>query len=118
MAGPRGRVLVLLAALAFGATMRPANAESELALGERLFTQACASCHGPRGRPDPASPVVAALSAQPADLTDPLFNSREPAVDWELVVRHGGRALGLSEQMPAWGSSVTDAEIAALVAYV
>ena len=47
-----------------------------------------------------------------------LFNSREPALDWELVVKHGGRALGLSEQMPAWGSSFTDAEISALVAYV
>lgn len=88
------------------------------ALGQRLFETTCASCHGARGKPDASSPVVQALETEPADLSDPLFNSREPALDWELVVKHGGHALGLSPQMPAWGSSFTDAEISALVAYV
>jgi len=109
------RAALMIALLASGIA---AQATPDLALGERLFTQACASCHGPQGRPDPESPVVKALAAGPADLSDPLFNSREPALDWEMVVKHGGRALGLSEQMPAWGSSFTDAEIAALVAYI
>lgn len=90
----------------------------DLETGRRLFSESCAGCHGPGGRPDPASPVVQALGIEPADLTDPLFNSREPAIDWELVVKHGGRAFGLSEKMPAWGSSFTDAEIAAIVAYI
>jgi len=112
------RALAVLAGLALAGVSAPTDAKPDLVLGERLFAQACASCHGPGGRPDPASPVLAALGAEPADLTDPLFNSREPAVDWELVVRHGGRALGLSEQMPAWNSSFTDEEIAALVAYI
>jgi hypothetical protein len=31
----------------------------------------------------------------PADLSDPLFNSREPAGDWEMVIKHGGHAMGL-----------------------
>lgn len=118
MSVPSFRALALLAGLALASVSRPTDATPDLALGERLFAQACASCHGPGGRPDPSSPVLAALGAEPADLTDPLFNSREPAIDWELVVKHGGRALGLSEQMPAWGSSFTDAEIAALVAYI
>ncbi len=109
------RIAMMIALLATGSA---AQATADLALGERLFAQACASCHGPGGRPDPASPVLAALGAEPADLTDPLFNSREPAIDWVLVVKHGGRALGLSEQMPAWGDSFTDAEIASIVAYV
>lgn len=104
--------------IAFLATATAAQAAPDLALGERLFAQACASCHGPGGRPDPESPVLRALAVEPADLSDPLFNSREPAVDWELVVKNGGHALGLSEQMPAWGSSFSDAEIAAIVAYV
>ena len=90
----------------------------DLAVGRRLFESTCASCHGAQRTPDPSSPVVQALETAPADLSDPLFNSREPALDWELVVKHGGRALGLSKQMPAWGSAFTDAEIAALVAYV
>src|SRR5688572_4418493 len=108
------RVLAALALLLACA----AQAAPDLALGQRLFAEACASCHGAGGRPDPASPVVAALGVEPADLSDPLFNSREPALDWELVVKHGGRALGLSEKMPAWETSFTDAENAALIAYV
>jgi len=43
---------------------------------------------------------VQALDPQPADLSDPLFNSREPAEDWNIVVTHGGPALGLSAAMP------------------
>lgn len=115
---PGIHVILRLVALALAVMAAPAAATPDLALGERLFAQACASCHGAAGRPDPASPVVQALGIEPADLSDPLFNSREPAIDWELVVKGGGHALGLSEKMPAWGDSFTDAEIAALVAYV
>ena len=115
-AGPGCMLVVSLALLA--ATAKAAQAEPDLALGERLFAQACASCHGSAGRPDPESPVVQMLGIEPADLSDPLFNSREPAIDWELVVKSGGHALGLSEKMPAWGDSFTDAEITAIVAYI
>jgi mono/diheme cytochrome c family protein len=112
------RIRLFLTALAMLAATEAAQAVPDAALGARLFAQACASCHGPAGRPEPGSPVVAALGIEPADLSDPLFNSREPALDWERVVKQGGHALGLSEKMPAWGSSFTDAEIAALVAYI
>jgi mono/diheme cytochrome c family protein len=93
-------------------------AAPDLATGQRVYESACATCHGPKGRPDPDNPVIQALGQLPADLSDPLFNSREPAADWEMVVNHGGRALGLSEQMPAWGSALTDEEAQAVVAYV
>ena len=108
----------LIAGLAMALAGTAAGETPDHAVGQRLFETTCASCHGARGKPDASSPVVQALETEPADLSDPLFNSREPALDWELVVKHGGRALGLSEQMPAWGSAFTDAEIAALVAYV
>ena len=108
----------LIAGLAMAFAGSAAAETPDLAVGQRLFETTCASCHGARGKPDASSPVVQALETEPADLSDPLFNSREPALDWELVVEHGGRALGLSEQMPAWGSAFTDAEIAALVTYV
>jgi len=86
--------------------------------GKRIFESVCASCHGVQGKPDPDSPVVQALDPEPADLSDPLFNSREPRGDWVMVVRHGGQALGLSAQMPAQGGNLTDDEIEAVVAYV
>ncbi len=54
----------------------------------------------------------------PADFTDPLFNSREPASDWFLVTKHGGPSLALSSQMPRFADAFSDEEISALVAYV
>ena len=105
------------AVLAFFGT-GSATGRPDLEVGRRLFESTCASCHGAQGRPDPGNPVAKALDPPPADLSDPLFNSREPALDWQLVVKHGGHALGLSKQMPAWGSTFTDVEIEAIVAYV
>ena len=49
---------------------------------------------------------------------DPLFNSREPVRDWEMVVRHGGHAMGLSPLMPPQGGSLSDDDIRNMVAYV
>ncbi|MGQ0430274.1 MAG: c-type cytochrome, partial [Gammaproteobacteria bacterium] len=95
-----------------------ANAAADVDRGRRLFETHCVACHGARGNPDPDNPLVKALTPPPAELADPLFNSREPALDWELVVKHGGRSLGLSPQMPAWGSAFTDEEVGAIVAYV
>jgi mono/diheme cytochrome c family protein len=108
----------LVAGLAVWAAGAAMAATPDLAAGQRLYETTCATCHGPKGRPNPDDPVVKALAQLPADLSDPLFSSREPAADWHLVVAHGGRALGLSEQMPAWGSALTDEEVEAVVAYV
>ena len=102
---------VICAALAL-----PAGA-ADLGAGKKIFEEVCAACHGTSGRPDPANPVVQALDPQPADLSDPLFNSREPAEDWHIVVSHGGPALGLSAAMPAQQGALTDDDIRNVVAY-
>jgi mono/diheme cytochrome c family protein len=86
--------------------------------GRQIFGQSCTVCHGEYGRPDPESPVVKGLGVVPADLSDPLFNSREPAGDWEMVVSHGGQALGLAAQMPAHESVLSDEEVTTVVHYV
>lgn len=90
----------------------------DLVDGRRVYEQVCAACHGPAGRADPASPILAAFETPPADLSDPLFNSREPANDWELVVAHGGHAMGLSALMPAQQGALSADEIRNVVAYV
>ena len=58
-----------------------------------------------------------ALDPQPADLSDPLFNSREPARDWNIVVTHGGPALGLSAAMPGQQGALSEEGIRKVVAY-
>jgi mono/diheme cytochrome c family protein len=83
-----------------------------------LYQSACGLCHGPDGRLDPASPRAKDFVNVPADFTDPLFNSREPFADWFLVVKHGGMALGLSSQMPAYGEAYSDDEIRQLVGHI
>jgi mono/diheme cytochrome c family protein len=94
------------------------SAGTDLEDGRRVYQQTCAACHGPTGRPDPSNPVLAALETAPADLSDSLFNSREPASDWALVVAHGGHSMGLSAQMPAQKDSLSADEVRNVVAYI
>ena len=91
---------------------------ADLDAGRQIYDAQCAVCHGAGGRPDPDSPVVKALGVMPADFSDPLFNSREPAGDWHMVIKHGGFALGLAEQMPAQGEVLSDADIANVTTYI
>lgn len=88
------------------------------ASGPGLFATHCASCHGAGGNVNPDSPVVVGLGVVPANFSDPLFNSREPGEDWEMVIEHGGAALGLSDKMPAFGETLTEDEIETLVDYL
>lgn len=91
---------------------------ADLQAGKRTYESVCAACHGPSGRLPDDSPIRAAFDPPPADFTDPLFNSREPASDWQMVVRHGGHAMGLSAQMPAQGQALSETDIRNVVAYV
>lgn len=91
-------------------------ATPDLTAGKRIYEQTCASCHGPAGRLPDDSPLRAAM--EPADFSDPLFNSREPASDWEMVVAHGGHAMGLSEMMPPQGEALTAQDVKDVVAYI
>ncbi len=97
-------------------SLTAAAAESEA--GRQIYSSNCVACHGMSGQADADSPVVEALGVMPADFSDPLFNSREPAGDWEMVIKYGGHALGLAEQMPAQGDALSDQEIRDVTAYV
>ena len=109
----RTRFIALLAVLPLTLCL-PTTARADID-GARLFTNHCTSCHGSTGRPDPDSPALAGFDPLPANFSDALFNSREPEADWRLVVAHGGPAMGLSAQMPAFGSVLSQAEIDAVV---
>jgi len=105
--------ILLLLLLGAGGT-----SAADLKDGKRVYMQVCAACHGEAGRSNPDSPVIKALGVQPADLSDPLFNSREPASDWQLVVGYGGHAMGLSAMMPGQKDALSADEIRNVVGYI
>jgi mono/diheme cytochrome c family protein len=86
--------------------------------GRQVFDTYCTSCHGVGGQLDPSSPIVQGLGVTPADFSDPLFNSREPAADWQMVIKYGGHAMGLAEQMPPQGEALSDEQIDDATAYL
>lgn len=115
------RSFKLAGGFAFAAILgtSPAAAQADAQpSAQQLYDTHCVSCHGPGGDLDPDSPVVQGLGVVPANFKDPLFNSREPAADWEMVIEHGGAALGLSNKMPAFGEVLTEQEIESLVGYL
>jgi cytochrome c553 len=91
---------------------------ADLERGAELFAANCATCHGVDGSPDPDSPLVKGLGVVPADFSDALFNSREGEAEWTLVATHGGAALGFSEVMPAFGGTLSEEDVANVLAYI
>jgi mono/diheme cytochrome c family protein len=115
--GGRAALLTFLA-LGLGSGRSAADSGGKLT-GKQLFVRHCARCHTTSGRGLPAQhPLLANFEAAPADFSDPLFNSMEPAGDWFLVVKHGGASMGLSRRMPAHEGRMSDAEIEAVVAHL
>src|SRR5262245_28454720 len=78
--------------------------------GRAVFQLLCATCHGADGRPPAA--MVARLGVR--DLTAPEFRARvTPA-----LVEHQVRAGSTSKLMPSFEGAISDAQIAAVSAYV
>jgi mono/diheme cytochrome c family protein len=84
--------------------------------GQAVFAKNCALCHGAGGKGDGS--MAPSLSPRPKDLTDRAVLAK--LSDWEvyLVIRDGGKVLGLSPQMFGFKSGLKDQEIRDVAAYV
>lgn len=80
---------------------------------QRLYYAFCASCHGIDGR---GSWRAALFLVRPGDLTDPKINARPEPYLFDII-KHGGSPIG-RPGMPAFGSTLSDEDIALLVRYV
>ena len=81
---------------------------------ERLYLGLCASCHGPDGH---GSWRTTFFLIRPGDLANPGRMSQQTDQYLFDIIKHGGAPLG-RPGMPAFGGSLSDDDIRALVAYV
>ena len=98
------------------------NDTAQVALGERLYAENCASCHGAdlggeanwRERKSDGT-----LPAPPHDATGHTWH--HPDSQLFAYTKQGGAALapeGFKSAMPGFGDTLTDAEIWAVLAYI
>jgi mono/diheme cytochrome c family protein len=81
---------------------------------ERLYLDLCATCHGHDGR---GSWRAALFLVRPGKLSDAAVLDRRSDQYLFDLIKHGGAPIG-RPGMPAFGSTLGDAEIVELVAYV
>lgn len=114
-------VLALAAAASLSALSTPPEPagfqlNGDVERGRAVYLKSCATCHGPAG--DGRGKLAASLKVKPKDFTAPETLARRS--DWEvyLVVRDGGKVLGLSTAMFGFGKILSDQEIRDTAAFV
>ena len=102
------RWLVALLLLAPGAA-----SAADAAHGEKLFHRYCKGCHGPDGR-------GGAMTFMPHidNLTKQGYIDLLPDEHLAQVIAHGGASVGLSSYMPAWEATLSESDIADLIAFI
>ena len=81
---------------------------------ERLYLGLCATCHGPDGR---GSWRAALFLVHPGNLADAERIGRRSDQYLFDIIKHGGAPIG-RPGMPAFGSTISDAEIGEVTSYV
>jgi mono/diheme cytochrome c family protein len=108
-------LLTLLATLpaASVALAQPATGDTS---GARSYARHCARCHGAAGRGD--GPEARTLPVRPAVHASREEMSRRTDDRLYDAIATGGATLGRSPRMPAFGGTLTPAQIAALVRHI
>lgn len=84
--------------------------------GAKLYAKWCATCHGAAGNGD--GPDARYQPVPPARHADAAAMAKRPDDSLYDVIAVGGPPYGRSARMPAFGGSLTPAEIRALVAQI
>jgi mono/diheme cytochrome c family protein len=112
------RPLFLLAALLAGC-----DAKVDLALGEKLYAQQCASCHGANleGQPDWRKRLPnGRFPAPPHDASGHTWHHPDEVLF--AITKHGlvppYAPAGYESDMPAFGGKLSDQQIRAVLAYI
>ena len=104
-------VTILLLAIPYGR----ARAQ-DLDAAKQMFGELCARCHGPDGHGD--GPDGAALATKPRNFHDCALMAKEADETMFNEIKGGSGSIGRSNDMPAWGESLSDEEIRNLVLFL
>jgi len=84
--------------------------------GEGNFMANCVSCHGPQGKGDGV--LADSLDVKPRDLTNKSIIASRTDEYLFKVIKHGGISVGLSDNMPLWGTTFSDVEINNIIKHI
>lgn len=96
--------------------------QATIALGQRLYVDNCASCHGAdlEGQPDWQTPLASGrYPAPPHDETGHTWHHADALL--VQIIRDGTAAVvgdGYKSDMPGFGDVMSDDQIAAVLAYI
>ena len=113
-----GGLAMISAALCLIAMLMPSAGWAQPGQAERgkpLYARYCERCHGPDGR---RGPMAGMLPVTPRNLADDAYMQTRTAQQLFDVIKHGGKALGLSPVMEGFGNRLSDEQIWDTAAYV
>lgn len=105
----QGKALVL--------NVRELAAGYEELLGYELQRTYCSRCHNPDSTPEQVSNYDN-LAVKPHPFAQGNTYNKLTDADLTAIIGHGGPALNLSALMPAYGGTLSDADIRAILAYI
>lgn len=86
-------------------------------LGYELQRKYCSRCHDPDSTPEQVSNYDN-LAVKPHAFDQGATYNKLSDADLTAIISHGGPALNLSPLMPAYGGTLSDADIRAILAYI
>jgi mono/diheme cytochrome c family protein len=86
--------------------------------GKSVWNGGCIACHGADGKGAPESYTVFTRPDTWPDMSRCDQTTPEPDSAYKAVILHGGRGLGFSQIMPAFGDLLTNEQIDDVIAYL
>jgi mono/diheme cytochrome c family protein len=86
--------------------------------GRVIYNNGCIACHGANGKGAPQASTRFVRPDTWPDFTRCDQTTPEPDSSYKAVIVHGGRGLGFSQIMPAFGDLLTDDQINDVISYL
>ena len=94
-----------------------AGGTAQAADSKQVYDFYCAQCHGIDGKGRGIN-VTKDFATNPRDFTDSSEMEKRSDDDIRGVIRDGGPSISKSPLMPPWRTTLTEAEVEGLVAYI